>query len=526
MLKLSEVLLAPGLGLTRARPPAAGAAEPSPADPSVQWAHVSELADPTPWLMGGELLLTTGLELFAEREPTRAYCERLAAAGVAGLGLSTGDLLPHPELPGFLVEEAARAGLPLVHVPESTPLQAVVRRVSDALNEAQNLPLRRALVAQRQLSEAATSPDGVSAVLGVLATTTGFSAAVADPGLRVIARSGTEGEEQFRRRRAEIGQRVPDGLRWSIATDEDGDSSIVSPLGTQGRLRGVMVAVKRGPASSYDRALLSMVFSLLSVLLELRHSGSHRERAARAEAVDALIGGELSPIEAAVQLARAGVEAQTLRCAVVSAELAEPLLLALGSGLDGRCSDLLVRRRGEHTVLLLCDPDAEAPARLAEILTRHGAPATGLGGVVSPENAPLSLRQAERARALAHARGVAMVTLPDGGGYRALLSLGDPAERASFADEVLLPLDEYDAHNGTDLRGALRAYLEAASSIDAAATALGVHRHTMRARLAKITELSGRDLGNANDLLEVWLATEFRGLALVEDPGLGARSAR
>ncbi len=29
----------------------------------VRWVHITELVDPTPWLKGGELLLTTGIQL-------------------------------------------------------------------------------------------------------------------------------------------------------------------------------------------------------------------------------------------------------------------------------------------------------------------------------------------------------------------------------------------------------------------------------------------------------------------------------
>ena len=32
-------------------------------DNAVRWVHISEIVDPTPWLSGGELLLTTGLQL-------------------------------------------------------------------------------------------------------------------------------------------------------------------------------------------------------------------------------------------------------------------------------------------------------------------------------------------------------------------------------------------------------------------------------------------------------------------------------
>ena len=52
-------------------------------DRPVRWVHISELADPTPWLSGGELLLTTGMNL-AEPEAQRAFVERLAGARPRG----------------------------------------------------------------------------------------------------------------------------------------------------------------------------------------------------------------------------------------------------------------------------------------------------------------------------------------------------------------------------------------------------------------------------------------------------------
>jgi hypothetical protein len=62
-----------------------------------RWAHSSELEDPTPWLSGGELLLTTGLPLDGPASQ-REYVRRLDAAGVAGLGL--GWASPLPRCPG------------------------------------------------------------------------------------------------------------------------------------------------------------------------------------------------------------------------------------------------------------------------------------------------------------------------------------------------------------------------------------------------------------------------------------------
>ncbi|MCU0258289.1 MAG: PucR family transcriptional regulator ligand-binding domain-containing protein, partial [Solirubrobacteraceae bacterium] len=55
----------------------------------VRWVHISELADPTAFLAGGELLLTTGLTLDTPRKQ-REFVGRLADHGLAGLGYGTG----------------------------------------------------------------------------------------------------------------------------------------------------------------------------------------------------------------------------------------------------------------------------------------------------------------------------------------------------------------------------------------------------------------------------------------------------
>lgn len=69
-------------------------------DTPVRWAHVSELADPVPYMEGGELLLITAMKLDAEDpQEMRRYVRRLAAAGVVGIGFAVGvnyDAIPRP----------------------------------------------------------------------------------------------------------------------------------------------------------------------------------------------------------------------------------------------------------------------------------------------------------------------------------------------------------------------------------------------------------------------------------------------
>src|SRR3954451_8120242 len=94
----------------------------SAAESPVRWVHISELEDPTPWLSGGELMLTTGIP-FDSAPKQRAFVRRLADHNLAGLGFGTG--FNHSTLPKALVDEAEKRDFPLFEVPYSTPFIAI-----------------------------------------------------------------------------------------------------------------------------------------------------------------------------------------------------------------------------------------------------------------------------------------------------------------------------------------------------------------------------------------------------------------
>src|SRR5437764_13963444 len=91
-------------------------------DLPVRWVHISELADPTPWLSGGELLLTTGLQL-EDPASQREFVSRLADHHLAGLGFGTG--FRHKTVPEALLEAAAERDFPVFEVPYELPFIAI-----------------------------------------------------------------------------------------------------------------------------------------------------------------------------------------------------------------------------------------------------------------------------------------------------------------------------------------------------------------------------------------------------------------
>ena len=95
------------------------------ANASVRWVHSTELPDPTPWLRGGELLLTTGIQLKGPKAQ-RELIDRLADHQIAGLGFGTG--FTHKRLPAALVTAARKRSFPLFEVPYELPFIAITER--------------------------------------------------------------------------------------------------------------------------------------------------------------------------------------------------------------------------------------------------------------------------------------------------------------------------------------------------------------------------------------------------------------
>jgi len=100
------------------RSPTVQAAEPevlaggSHLDRSVRWVHVSEVVDISDLLLGGELILSTGLSLGGPGADPVRYLEDLAGAGACGLMVELSDRFC--EVPDAVVDVARDRGFPII----------------------------------------------------------------------------------------------------------------------------------------------------------------------------------------------------------------------------------------------------------------------------------------------------------------------------------------------------------------------------------------------------------------------------
>jgi Purine catabolism regulatory protein-like family len=140
------------------------------ADAPVRWVHISELPDPTPWLSGGELLLTTGIQLGSE-ERQREFVRLLAGHHLAGLGFGTG--FDHDGLPGALLEEAGRVDFPVFEVPYEMPFIALTEKAFTRLVNEQYEVLQRGIAIHKRLERLVLEERGLDEVVRALAATIG-----------------------------------------------------------------------------------------------------------------------------------------------------------------------------------------------------------------------------------------------------------------------------------------------------------------------------------------------------------------
>src|SRR4051812_30208101 len=150
----------------------------------VRWVHASELPDPTPWLSGGELILTTGMQLTSP-EAQRALVDRLSSHHVAGLGFGTG--FDHDEIPEALLEEARSQDFPVFEVPYELPFIAITEKAFTSLVNEQYEVLQRSIAVHRRLERLLLEERGLDELVRAISATIGSAVVVIDPRGQEIA---------------------------------------------------------------------------------------------------------------------------------------------------------------------------------------------------------------------------------------------------------------------------------------------------------------------------------------------------
>src|SRR6478609_6431988 len=271
-------------------------------DRAVRWVHSSELLDPTPWLSGGELLLTTGLQL-TDDEVMRAYVARLAEHGLTGLGFGAG--FGHEHVPQALCEAAGEHGFPVFEVPYEVPFIAITERAFSQLVNEQYAVLRRALAAHERLEKIVLSERGLDGVANGLGAMIGGPAVIIDARGAVLARRAGRaglGAEVLRALGAELRERLQAGARRGYVPSAEGfpAGALALPVarGTTPVPEAWLVAAKdAGALSELDRLTLHQAVTIVALELLRRRVVDDTERRLAGDVLTALVAGDLHGAE-------------------------------------------------------------------------------------------------------------------------------------------------------------------------------------------------------------------------------------
>ncbi len=467
-------------------------------DRPVHWVHSTELTDPTPFLEGGELLLTTGLGL--RPGGYRDFVRRVAGSGVAGLGFGVG--LSHDEVPAELSTTADEIGLPLLEVARETPFIAISKTVSRALAADEYAAVARTSAAQQELTRAAVGGRGNAALLRRLARLVGAWALLVDRSGEVLhaapanaARRAASLREDLDRLR---GGRGPASARFA----HDGDEVWVQALGTTGS--GFLVVGSAEPLSPVDQHVVNTAASLLTLAREQSKELDLTRRHLRTGLFHLLTSGEIALVrEPARELGVSLPEAPWQVFAAVGTRRGRESTAEILDAEAGRLREPVFFAEVDRAVVVLVSASGEAARWLAGLPQRVTGVRLGVSAAVSPAEVAEGHRQAGQAAEHAERTGSALARFGDlaGAGLLAML----PAEQArAFAEALLAPVRQ-DAK----LVASLHEWLRHNGQWDPAAARLGVHRHTLRNRMRKVESLTGRSLDSPGFRAELWFALQL-----------------
>jgi hypothetical protein len=402
----------------------------------------------------------------------------------------------------------ANARLHARELEASSELRAANARLAESVEA-----IRRRAEIHERLTRAAMTGTGLAGIAEAVHELTGHAIVVEDRAGNLIARAGPEGAEghvrQPRAARERMIQRILEaggpyrelGRVVVIASPNDGVAgvmSLIDPEGTAGESE--IVALEHGATVAAME------------LARLRSLGETQLRLGR-DLLEDLIAGT-NP-EIAVERARA-----------IGCDLLQPRRVAViegvGSGDEDRLTGSVRRALRDYVagwlltsrggaVVVLADGETDWEALLTTIARGldHGC-RIGVGGpVASPTDVPRSYREARLSLKMGGAAAdVTGVILFDNlGVFRLLAEVEETASVERFVRSWLGPLLDYDAKKPAELVQTLSRFLELGLAYDATSDAMAIHRSTLKYRLQRIREISGRDLSDPDTRFNFQLAT-------------------
>lgn len=472
----------------------------------ISWVHSSDLDDPTPFLSVGNVLLTDGAQFgfndAAADYDYDAYVRRLVESGIVGLGFATQFL--HQGMPPGLAQACETAGLPLIAVPDRVPFIAVIREVADQIAAERSRRMEWSIAAHKAISRAALKPTGLRSTLveleRQLSCWVGLYDATGAP-LRVPSQQLSD--DRFAAPvRHEVAQALRKGRRSSTSITLDAGQVTIQTLGHSGQLRGALALGRGVPLDRAENELVTSVIALATLALEQNRELDTTRGHLRSSLLELMLAGNIVVARSTAEEVWGALPTEPLDVITIARQVHSHFVIdaleALALENEGRVF-FAVR---DDTIVVVVGQGNDRQ-QIAKFVVENKLTA---GSAAAQHYAALDVALGQASHAL-HAGGehvglTDFADIADTGMLGVLRSAG--AERV--AHRVLTPLTNFDAEHSTALVDTLRSWFAHDCSWGPTAAELGVHRHTVRARIDQVANILELDLESFEGRLEVWAA--------------------
>jgi purine catabolism regulator len=458
----------------------------------VSWAHSTELEEPWTWLGKGDLLLSNGLSIPRDATSQVLFIRQLWSAGLSGLVLGDG---PESSIIGDAgLQEADRIGFPVLATDYSVPWILMVKAVADNHGRSHLARSAKMLRLYESLLRPAAGADYDASLLPRLAAECGWALEVligkaglsslpadsflsADNRVLVVQKAMAKGPHHPAFTRLDLGEHA----------------CVILPLPISGQSFLVATSVGTG---QFDPVELQHMASIINIELE------HIDRTStEGGTVLNAITSNSAPHNDASRLEKYRLDQG-------------PWRIIEFSGVDFSPSELRVFFAGtniphllychrENVTLLIRAIDHESVARFVNLLSpvRAGVSLTHH----RLNDLPAALQEATWA---AQTAGSQQGTIPVYGENSSPFMPRSISEGEAVVDQVLGSLIEYDRVNNASMLETLASYFGNNRSMAACAEALHIHRQTLKYRIGRIQEITGRDMSDISQQTELYLAVQ------------------
>jgi purine catabolism regulator len=506
----------------------------------VTWVHVVGVPDAARWLNGGELVLTTAINLPPDPESQCDYVQALADKGVAALALSIGRFLTH--IPAHMREVADHNNLVLIEIPFQTPFVDIAKSTNEQIFHENMAAAKHALYINRVLTQLVLDGGDFNQLAATLAALIEHSVSIENERFEALASANIAAFDEARRYTLSEGRTDPRLVHALEDRDVLGQirrtlrpvfirpmpdvglemERILAPIVVHGEIYGYMwIIAHQRPLSDLDHMAIESGATIAALML------LHSEAVQSAEA--SLKGSLLSQLIDGVGAREAVLTDIALRFGF---DLSASFVLLLVTSTDATASKLaqlqhrmnrvahewprpMVVGQFAGQVILLAHAEADI-ARLVELVQGNGVEHVAVSATHrGAEAVALAYQQCREALHIAQRLHMdeTAIYFSDLGYLHTLYQAGVTSVASNpHVPGVRKLLDEQQA----DLFNTLEAYLDAGGNAVATAEALHVHRSTLNYRLERIEKICMCDLSKATTRTNLQVALKL--VRLFEQP--------